>query len=815
MIDRKTPTPRKAVGSHSATAFSAALSSLAVALSLALMAAPQPVRAQEAATQINIQRQSLSDALLQLGQQTSLQFIYTTDLVREYSAEAVSGRMAPEEALRQLLAGTGIQYSREGNTINLWRAAETTQLAPVTVTGSNDGMTEGTGSYTTSSSSTATKLNLSLRETPQTVTVVSRQKMDDFGLTTVHDVLESTSGVNSTDIGHAGPEYYIRGFLAQSQYDGIPNPIGIGDGNRAATPDTAFLDKVEILQGASGLMSGAGEPGGTINLIRKRPTRELQSRVEASVGSWDQKRLVGDISGSLTESERVRGRLVAAWNDENSYSDYVFKNRKGLYGIVEADLTDTTTVGFSLMYQKDKFNGFYGVPMGPGGEDLGLSRSSFFGIGNAESDRESTIYSFNIDQELPASWTLKANYTHADTDVNMVSSYLEPTTISGLDMTTGDGLVLARALMEREFSSDAFDVYASGPFDLFGRDHELVLGGSYSKMKDRQRLTPRITSAINVYDFNPGSLYSPAPNFPEWPDENETEQSGIYAATRLNISNRFKVILGSRLSWYEYARAGTQNQKESSILSPYGGLLYDIDDNHTVYASYSDIFKPQSYLTVDGGTVDPLIGKNYEIGLKSELYDGRLNFSAAIFRLEQKNIAEQVPNMGPTDCFGSRCYTASGLIVSNGLDLGLNGELSHGWQIGLGYTYVQSEYGNGDRKGESYRTYLPKHSFRAYTSYRIPESSWTVGGDIRVQSRIYVSGESLSGENSHVQQGGYALFGLMARYQFNKQAEVILNVNNLFDRRYYDTISRDPVGSWMENFFGAPRNFAINLKYAF
>lgn len=761
-------------------------------------------------TTLSIASQPLGSALNELSAATGVPIAFSPSIVTGRTAPAVEGNLSLHDALGQLLAGSGLTSTRDGTSVVIQPYRdEVSTLAEVTVKGQApaDGLTEGTGSYTTRKSSTATKLNLSLRETPQSVTVVTRQRLDDFGLTTVHEVLQGTSSVTTQNRGNVGPDYYIRGFLPQSQYDGIPNPIGIGIGNMAATPDTAFLDKVEILQGASGLMSGAGDPGGTINLVRKRPTDEFQAHGEAQFGSWDGKRLVGDISGSLTESGRIRGRAVGLWDDSNSFTDYAFKNRRGFYGIVEADITDTTIVSASVTYQKDKFNDFYGLPMGPRGEDLGLSRSSFFGIRDGESSREVSTYSLNLEQKLPADWLFKTGYTHSQNKINLMDVF----TLGNLDLATGDGLSLDVAGWQREFSSNVMDAYVSGPLHFLGREHELVLGGSYSKMKGKQRRGPSSMTPFNVYDFDGAAFSVPLDRFPSWPEEDVTKQSGIYGVARLNLADPLKLILGARASWYEYQQAGIQRQKESGVVSPYAGIIYDLNNNYSVYASYSDIFKPQSQLTTSGSTVDPIVGKNYEMGIKGEFLEGRLNASASVFKLEQTNLAELDPGTGPTDCNGSRCYTASGLVVSKGIDLGLNGEIARGWQVGLGYTYVQSEYGNGDRKGTAYRTYMPKHNFRAHTSYRVPDTAWTVGGDIRVQNKIYIEGAGY-----HAQQGGYAVVGLMAKYQINKQSEIGLVINNLFDRRYYDTISRSGGGGLnYENFYGSPRNFAVNLKYAF
>ena len=759
----------------------------------------------------------LSSALVRFAREAGVSLVGAGNAADGKSSPGLKGNYTVQGGFAALLAGSGLEVFRQADGSYGLRPAPVVDksgeavLAPVQVSAQSvrDGTTEGTGSYTTRASSTATKLNLSPRETPQTLTVVTRQKMDDFALTSIDDVLGSASTISTQKRGGDGSFFYSRGFRLQSQYDGIPNPIGIGEDNRGPSPDTAFLDKVEILQGASGLMSGAGEPGGTINLVRKRPTEQFQAHVEAQLGSWNKKRLVGDVSGSLIESGKIRGRAVALVDHSDSFTDHVFNNKEGFYGIVEADVTATTTIGANVMYQKSKFNEHYGVPMGPDGADLGLPRSSFFGQKDGDSTKESTSYTVDLKQQLPSDWVLKAAYTHTDISADNAVNNLDG---GPLNVATGDGLELWNFLQQREFKSDVVDIYASGPLNLFGRKHDLVFGATSAEMKDKSRSNGWNLTPLNIYSYD-GQIPRLTGSYGAWPIENETTQKGAYVATRLNLSDPLKLILGMRASWYEYKSAGVQKQKEDSVISPYAGIIYDINKYTSVYASYSDIFKPQSNLKFGGGTVDPVVGKNYEMGVKGEFLQGRLNASAALFRLEQTNLATLDQAVSTTACDGGRCYKAEDLVVSKGVDLGLNGELLPGWQTGAGYTYVQSEYGSGSNKGKDYGTYRPKHLFRAYTSYLIPGTDWTVGGNVTAQTKIHSEGTDWYGQSFRIDQGGYAVVGLMAKYQISKQAEIGMTINNLFDRRYYQSIGSS--SSFLENFYGAPRNMSAILKYRF
>lgn len=786
----------------------------ALALALLLAALPAtPLHAQETPPQARktyaIAAGPLEDALTRFAAAAGIALSFDPALVAGLRSAGLTGSHSGEEGLNRVLQGSGLApVKRSDGSYTLRKlppaAAGETTLAPVTVTAGAErsGTTEGTDSYTTQASSTATKLNLTPRETPQTLTVITRQKMDDFGLISLDNVLESTSAISIQRRGNNGVAYASRGFALQSQYDGMPNPIGIGENNRSATPDTAFLDKVEILQGASGLMSGAGNPGGTINMVRKRPTERFQAHVETQLGSWNKERLVGDVSGPLIDSGRIRGRAVALVDRGDSFTDHVFDNRQGFYGIVEADVTATTTVGASVMYQKNEFNNHYGVPMGADGADLGLPRSSFYGVRNGDSTRESTSHTLTLDQKLPSDWLLKAAYTHTSTEVDKVTNYMVGTLTSN-----GDGLSLWRTLHQRKFKSDVLDVYASGPFPLLGRRHELVVGATGAEMEGNDRSLPYIQTPINIYDFDIDSITRPTGSLPSYGTPDKTTQKGVYAAARLNLADPLKLILGTRVSWYEY-KAAWSRQKEDGVVTPYAGLIYDIDKTTSVYASYSDIFQPQSSLKFGGGTIDPIVGKNYELGLKSEFMQGRLNASAAVFRLEQTNLAQVDQSVPATACNGGQCYTAAGLIVSQGVDLGINGEPLPGWQLGAGYTHVEREHRNGSNKGQAYGTYMPEHIFRVYTAYLVPGTDWTVGGNVRTQSRMYTKDTGLL-----IEQGGHTVVGLMAKYRINERAEVGMAVNNLFDRRYYESIGQ--YGPLYDNFYGAPRNFAVSLKYGF
>lgn len=732
----------------------------------------------------------------------------------------LTGTYTVSEGFAELLRGQGLQARRQANgSYGLAPAPEPAQSpapAPaaddatlpavrVQAAGLADARTEGSGSYRARASNTATRLELSPRETPQTLAIVTRQQMDDQAMTSVDDVLNATSGVFVYDQGANGSNFYSRGHLLQAQFDGVPNPVGISESNRNPPIDSAFLDRVEVLQGASGLMSGAGEPGGVVNLVRKRATGTPQAHAELQLGSWKRRRLVGDVSGPLLDGGRLRGRLVAVADDGDSFVDFAYTRRRGAYGALEADLGPNTTLSASLQYQRDRSRDHLGVPFAADGSDLGLRRSAYFGNPHSQSNKDYRLLSVGLEHGFASEWTLSATFQRGLTHVDQSR---DSWAYGDLDRLTGDGLQLYQTLgLVRDFRSSALDAHVSGPFRLFGRRHEAVLGVNGSRVDQQSEGAGYLPTDINVYRFDPRALPEPVAGS-GYGSVERTTQIGTYGVLRYTLAERLKLIAGARVSRYEFAdRMAGIGQKERGVVSPYGALVYDFDPQYTGYLSYSDIFKPQSSKEAGGGRLEPVLGANQELGLKSEWLDGRLTGAVALFRLDQTHLArvdESVPYDAGNAC-GGFCYVAADKVRSQGADLSLSGELHPGWNASAGYTYVNSRHASGEQDGQPYMSTLPRHSARLSTSYALPGGGWTLGGNLRVTSAIINRGSDYT-----IRRGGLALVGLAAKYRFASRTELGLVVDNLFDRRYPATVD----SLWWTP-FGDPRRLTLSLHQPF
>ncbi len=788
-------------------AFRLKTTSSALGLALAMPFAAQ-VQAQE--IEFDIRAQALPGALQAFGRQAGVEVLYSQDTVQGKNSKAVKGKMQPRQALTQLLGGTGIAYSLQGNVITLTAPAtgSALELGVTNINGlANNPTTEGSGSYTSGPMSTATKLSLSQRKTPQSTTVITRQRMDDQAMVTLEDAIRATPGVTLQKFTAVRPLIYSRGFQVDNlMFDGLPT---IYDGDFLPSPDLAMFDRVEVVRGANGLTQGSGNPSAAINLVRKRPTRDTQVSITGSAGSWDNYRTELDAGSALTESGNVRGRMVASYNDKQSFRDVESTEASLLYGITEFDLSDSTMLTVGGSYQNDNNNTSWGgLPVNQtDGSDLKFSRSTYLGSEWEYYDKETKSVFAQIDHELDYGWNLRLAAMKNWTKLDVLGSF----------MRAPAGTWQQRTLRQQAtYEQSTYDAFASGPFQLLGREHELVVGGSWRKsIKDTAGSYANIPT--DPFNFDPGATPKPS-SFPLAPFATTTDidQKGVYVTTRLNVADPLKVILGARVDWYQFDQDlanGTppirtnNNYNVVRNITRYAGVIYDLDDHHSLYASYTDIFQPQVELASDRSTLKPITGENYEVGIKGEYFDKTLNASAALYQIDQVGRATQV-----NDCAAGQdaCFEASGKVRTQGIDLEFNGAITPNWQVGGGYTYAETRFNSGAQEGGTFDPDLPRHIFKLNTNYRLPGDleKWRVGGAVYSQNGIFNKDGA-----AYMEQSAYTLVDLMTSYQVNKNLLTQFSLNNVFDKTYYEGLASFRIGG--RSVYGAPRNFTVSAKYTF
>ena len=787
-----------------------------IVASAAGVAYASTAQAQSAAVQsYDIPAGPLSSALNRFAQQAGVAIIFQSSDLEGLSTPGLHGAYNEQGGFEALLRGSGYTAVKSANGYMLDAlpaAGGALELGATQVSANQLGtITEGSGSYTPGSIATATRMVLTPRETPQSISVVTRQAMDDFGLNSIDDVMRHTPGITVATYDSDRTSYYSRGFAIKNfQYDGIPILQDPQYSAGHTLTDTAIYDRVEILKGATGLLTGAGGPGGTINMVRKKPTREFKAHIDVGAGSWENYRSEIDVSGPLTESGNVRGRAVAAYQDKHSFMDHYKRDSEVYYGILEVDLTPDTLLTLGADYQDNN----------PKGSSWSGSASLF----NSKGDRISNPRSFNngakwssweqytrtvfstLEHNFDNGWVVKGQYNHQINGYNApLGALLDP------DATTGQAKILARKYTG-EYVSDSGDLFATGPFSLLGREHELVIGGSVSKShwtgKDYTNAN-MVNNAYDYYNWKGDSLEPDWGNVTSYNDET-TRQTGTYVTGRFSLTDDLKLMLGTRVA--NYTLTGTSQAKDTGKVLPYAALIYDINDTISAYTSYTEIFLPQSYYRDrNNKMLEPDEGTNYELGLKGEFFDGRLNSSLAYFEVHQDNRpeADTAYNGNPTN--PDIDYAYKGIkATTKGYEAEISGEIMPGWQLQAGYTHKVSR----DQGGTKVSTWEPEDQINLYTSYKLTGDldKLTLGGGVRWQSTGWqmLSNWNKGGTVEKFSQDPYWLVDLMARYQISKNLSATVNLNNVFDKSYYTNI-----GFYNSSYYGDPRNVMVSTRWDF
>ncbi len=694
----------------------------------------------------------------------------------------------------------------------------------VTATGLGS-TTEHSGSYTTGNMSAATRLNLSVKETPQSVSVVTRQQLDDFKLNTLSEAMAQVTGVTVQRNDSERPSYYSRGYAINNfQIDGMLNTFS----GLKSDSDTIIYDRIEVVRGATGLTTGAGDPSGTIAMVRKRPTHELAVKSGVSAGSYDNYYSYLDVGGPLGWDGRLRGRTVLAYRDNKSFMDKYASQREVAYGVLEADLTDSTVLAVGYDYQNKHVQGssWGTVPYwNADGSKANLPRSTNLSAPwSSWPLKDQTVFA-TLDQRLANDWRMKVAYTHRQTDSDGKVYYGG----NGFPEADRSGMNAWYSHFGGEEKMDAVDFNLAGPFQLLGRSHDFMVG--YGESERRNSEPYRIGLPVaDGYEAIPDWKYMGG--IAKFSDletgldrgRSYTRQKAGYIATRLNPTDRLHLVLGSRYgSWdterrnWTYDDALVRNgetlsrQTQNDQWTPYAGVLFDLTDDFTAYVSYADIFNPQSVVDVNKQYIEPIVGKVYELGLKGSLLDERLNLSTAVFRSKQDNVAE-VDDSVPPD--GNEVFYTSGGkgIVVEGFEAEVTGEVMTDWQMSLGYSYTHAATAEKKRKS----TEQPLNLVRLSSTYRMTPAL-TVGASLDWQSDKYRLANRPIGRDAaggiitareKMRQEAFSVVGLMARYQVDEHLAASLNVKNLFDEHYYNN-----VGFYNGVYHGEPRTLMVSLDW--
>ncbi|HVO45720.1 MAG TPA: TonB-dependent siderophore receptor [Steroidobacteraceae bacterium] len=662
--------------------------------------------------------------------------------------------------------------------------------------------------------SSATGLVLTQRETPQSVTIIDRDRIQDLALTNANDLLDHVPGLNVERVETDRTYFNARGFDVTSlQIDGIGLPLisGIQFGDL----DTVLWDRVEVVRGANGMMTGIGNPSATINYVRKRPTATFAASLTGMVGSWDEKRIEADVSGPLDQSGMLAGRLILAHEDRDSYLDFN-KVARNVYGaLLSWDLTGKLKATTGYMRQDNDADGVLwgALPLiysdGTQIQDYPRSASTSADWTYWNVRDQTTFTELRYTSE--GGWSARGilTYHRFQESAKLLYAFGYP------DRGTGLGIVGMSGVYPSDYKQYLIDVYASGPVSVLGREQHLAFGVSAGRSDghEYEGFSDEFPEYPDYRLFGQVQLAEPAYPAPILRSHTSDRLVRAYAAAHLDVTDRLKGVLGvsaARLvgSGTSY---GTDQSRDNTKASPYVGALYDLTPNLTLYASYTGIFNPQIEVDFNNRKLPPAVGSSYEGGIKSEWFDRRLYATIAGFRVRQNDLATVAGVFGPDDPNGpiGGTYYSGVNTTSTGFELEVAGRLNDRWSLNGGYT----RYTLDDDSGGNPRPYLPDHTLKLGTAFTVlPASDLQVGADLRWQNSIYYVDNGIQtadGNPGLVRQPGYAVLDVRASMRIVDRLQAHLNLRNVADRKYLSSLM------WGQAYYAAPRSVSFSVSYVY
>ncbi len=778
-------------------------------VALACAATIAAALAQAAPVDVDLPAQPLPDALKALARATGTSIAADSALLAGKAAPAVRGRLEAGEALARLLAGSGLEAVAQPQGGWLLRPAQaqasrTLKEVRVTAPAPRDGQTEGSPSYRGRYAGAATKIDLSARETPQSVSVLTRAQLDDQNFVELTEAAKVVPGVvvrRQSSLGSRS-DILSRGYQASTyQLDGLTV-----SGNPATQEslDLALFDRVEALRGPAGLFSGAGEPGVMLNLVRKRALPETQLQAALGLGSRGRARAEADVTGPIAADGRLRGRLVALNEEFGAPLKALDGSKQAVYGTLEFDITPQSTLSAGATWQHGRGNYDTGLPAYPDGRLAPIPRDTAIVADWGRAEPESLVAFVESETQLEQGGKFKlaarrVERTQRDKYINGYSAVSE----------AGTSRFTQAQTVARDYEDTSADVYYSTPWQWAGQTHNLLLGADY-RASDMQLRMGRgsMNTIADLFHYDPGAIPEPAYK-PYADDTSRTRTHGFYGQVRFKPTQAITLVAGARKSWWKTSSldhlAGTRSgYAVDGQFTPFGAVLFDLDSAWTLYASQAQIFQPQSGRLAGGGQIMPRRGRQAEIGIKGSLFDNRLNASAAVYRLTDTNRALADPD-------NAAFVIAAGKVRSEGFEAEIAGALSPRWDVSASYAYMRSVYlrGTATQTGTSFSTITPRHSLNLWARYRVPEQvvpGLEVGAGLRAVSDFY---EALG--STRWRAGGYGVWSLFAAYQINPRLKLSVNIDNLFDRVYWERAGT----ATRSNYYGLPRSAMLMLRASF
>ena len=658
--------------------------------------------------------------------------------------------------------------------------------------------------YRATRSASATRTDTALHETPQSISVVPKDVLEDTAATRLQDGLDYAGGVGrANNFGGQGlTTLTVRGFTTGEFYrNGFP--INRGYPN---APDANTVERLEVLRGPATSLYGRGDPGGTFNVVSKQPLAERKVTLGSQFDDQGMHRATLDATGPLSEDGRLAYRLNLLGEGGETFRDDVETERYDVAPVLSWQVNDTTRIVFEGDFMRNNH------PL-----DRGLTR---FPTQRGTASRDTNIWEKGTDNllhndndmaqlrfehQLNDDWTLGGGMQWLDGSLKgnaVEANALQP-----------DGRTLGRNFNYRklEWTDRDYQLNLTGHFDTAGFAHTLLTGIEYEDY-DYQSFIRRSANGADAY---PIDLFDPVPGQAR-PDlvrttTDDKENLKTWAAfiqDQVALTERLKVLAGLRFERFEhqydnYLPGAVDWTAADNAVTPRLGLIYDLTDTVAVYASTARSFKPNSGASLQGQGFDPEKGKSYELGVKWEALDRQLSVDAAIYHIVKENVLANDPQ-DPTGTY----KVAAGEVRSRGLDITVAGNITPEWRMIGGYAYVDAEVTKDTSLPTGTRlANIPRNSFSLLNTYEFQDGlAKGLGLGMGVK---YVDDRAGQTAATTYTMAQYTVVDLLAFYQVNEHVRLNLDLKNLFNKEYDE-------GSFNSYVYpGAPRTVQAGVSYTF
>lgn len=682
-------------------------------------------------------------------------------------------------------------------------AAQTADLETVHIKGQrsyNAIATEKNGDYSSFAATVGTKIPASLREIPQSVSIITNRQVKDRNVDTFDQLARKTPGLRVLSNDDGRSSVYARGYeYSEYNIDGLPAQMQSINGT---LPNLFAFDRVEVMRGPSGLFDSSGEMGGIVNLVRKRPTKAFQGHMAAGFGTHKQYKAEADVSGSLNSDGSVRGRVMAQTVGASPRPAEKNNRHETFYAAADWDINPDTVLGAGYLYQQRRLAPYNGLPADADGKLPSLPQHVFVGADWNKFKMHSHDVFADLKHYFGNGGYGKVGMRYSDRKAD--SNY----TFAGSKLNNAGKADVAGLGTDIKQKAFAVDASYSRPFALGNTANEFVIGADYNRFRstnEQGRSTVANNIALDSFHSTPYvSLIQNAragtSGYKHTLDTGNLDKFGVYGKSVFHPADGLSLIGGGRLGHYkiESGDGKTLHKASRTKFTGYAGAVYDIDGSNSLYASFSQLYTPQTDLDADGKLLKPRQGNQFEVGYKGSYMDDRLNTRVSFYRLKDKNAAAPLnPNNKKTR------YAALGKRVMEGVETEISGAMTPKWQIHAGYSYLHSQIKTAaNSRDDGIFLLMPKHSANLWMTYQVTPDL-TIGGGVNAMSGITSS--------AGMHAGGYATFDAMAAYRFTPKLKLQINADNIFNRHYYARVG----SANTFNIPGSERSLTANLRYSF